>query len=102
MARELKVLKYENAEISIYLDFTQQAKEAKGLFLPAKRKLRELYIEFSMLYAARLQIQGNSKSLIFSDPKLLQQFFKKRTAGEARCCSPGKETVGHDMSDVEE
>ncbi|KAJ1214358.1 hypothetical protein NDU88_001977 [Pleurodeles waltl] len=51
-AKELKVLPYEGIELPFYPDFTQQVQDVLKQFIPAKQKLQELQLEYSMLYPA--------------------------------------------------
>ncbi|KAJ1201135.1 hypothetical protein NDU88_004950 [Pleurodeles waltl] len=61
-ARELKTLQYEGMVVSLYPDFTLQVQEVRRQFIAGKKQLRELRLEYRMLYPAKL----TTKSLLNS------------------------------------
>ncbi|KAJ1208388.1 hypothetical protein NDU88_003774 [Pleurodeles waltl] len=83
-ARELKTLQYEGMTISLY-NFTKQVQEARRQFTAGKKQLRDLHLEYRMLYTAKLGVEVDGSSLFFTDHKKLDQFVKRRTAGKENC-----------------
>ncbi|KAJ1157657.1 hypothetical protein NDU88_010361 [Pleurodeles waltl] len=53
-ACELKSLTHEGAAVSQYPDFTQQVQDARRQCIPGERQLREMRLEYRMLYPSRL------------------------------------------------
>lgn len=64
--------------ISIYPDFTQAVQEARKKFNPAKQQLRDLKIEYAMLYPARLKVTEDGKTKIYNDPKELLKYLRTK------------------------
>ncbi|KAJ1199580.1 hypothetical protein NDU88_003414 [Pleurodeles waltl] len=79
--------------ISLFPDFTQQVQEAGRQFLLDKQKLRDLKLDYNMLYLAWLCIMVGGKALSSTDPKKLQQFITKKEAkgqqGNAQAAGSG-------------
>ncbi|KAJ1108872.1 hypothetical protein NDU88_006242 [Pleurodeles waltl] len=91
-ARALGKLQYECATVSLFPNFTQQVQEARRQFLQRKRKLRDLKLEYNMLYPAQLRVIVARKPLVFTDLQKLQQFISKREAkGQRRNRQTAKE-----------
>lgn len=75
-ARKLGELQYEGSAISLYPDFTARVQEARRLFNPLKRQLRDHNVSYAMLYLAKLRVNLDGSSRIFTDPKTLQKAMK--------------------------
>ncbi|KAJ1081880.1 hypothetical protein NDU88_002052 [Pleurodeles waltl] len=73
-----KLLNYRDRDAALYPDFTQQVQEALRQFIPAKRQLRELQMNYCMLYPAKLRVVVDGKPMLFMDHELLSQFLKRR------------------------
>lgn len=69
VAREKQHLTYEGASISLYPDFTAKVQEARRQFSPLKKQLREMELEYAMLYPARLRVNRQERSYLFTDPQ---------------------------------
>ncbi|KAJ1204435.1 hypothetical protein NDU88_008213 [Pleurodeles waltl] len=76
--QELKTVRPEGSNISLYPDFTQHVQEASRLSLPAKCKLQVLNLEFRKYYPAKPRVMVDGKLFLFTDYKQLQQFLKHR------------------------
>lgn len=59
-ARDKKTLQYEGSEISLYPDYTARVQEARKHFAPYKKQLRDLGLDYAMLYPAKLRVNSNS------------------------------------------
>lgn len=55
-----------------------RVQEARRQFAPMKKLLRELNIDYAMLYPARLRVNKQGRSHIFTDPKALQKALKDK------------------------
>ncbi|KAJ1192213.1 hypothetical protein NDU88_001525 [Pleurodeles waltl] len=81
-ARELKTLQYEGMTVSLYPDFTMQVQEARRKFIAGKKQLRNLHLEYRMLYPVKLRVEVDGSPIFFTDYKKLDQFVKRRAAGK--------------------
>ncbi|KAJ1189349.1 hypothetical protein NDU88_006097 [Pleurodeles waltl] len=79
-ARELKTLRYECMTLSLYSDFILQVQEVRKQFLPAKKQLRELQLDYRMLYPAKLRVDVDGSTIFFTDHKKLEQFVSRKLA----------------------
>lgn len=68
-ARKLPGIKYNNASISIFPDFSAALQKTRATFMDVKRRLRDLSIQYSMAYPARLRVIHQDKTLFFNSPK---------------------------------
>ncbi|KAJ1089327.1 hypothetical protein NDU88_002478 [Pleurodeles waltl] len=66
--------------VSLNPDFTLQVQEGRLQYVAGKKQLRELYLEYRMLYPAKLRVEMDWKPF-FTDHKKLAQFVKRRVAG---------------------
>ncbi|KAJ1150390.1 hypothetical protein NDU88_003183 [Pleurodeles waltl] len=82
--RELKTLQYEGITVSVYKDFTIQVQEARRQFIAGKKQLRNVRLEYRMLYLAKLRVEVDGSQIFFTDHKKLDQFVKRRVAGKGR------------------
>ncbi|KAJ1082984.1 hypothetical protein NDU88_003145 [Pleurodeles waltl] len=78
--RELKTLQYEGMTVSLHPDSTLQVQEARRQFITGKKQLRDLHLEYRMLYPANLRVEVDGSLLFFTDHKKLDQFVKRRAA----------------------
>ncbi|KAJ1197118.1 hypothetical protein NDU88_000980 [Pleurodeles waltl] len=53
--------------------------------LLGKKQLRELHLEYRMLYPAKLRVEVDGRPLFFTDHKKLAQFVKRRGADKGSC-----------------
>ncbi|KAJ1217615.1 hypothetical protein NDU88_005208 [Pleurodeles waltl] len=79
-ARELKTLRYEGMTLSLYPDFTLQVQEVRKQFLPGKKQLRDLQLDYRMLYPAKLRVDVEGNTIFFTDHKKLEQFVNRKLA----------------------
>ncbi|KAJ1113585.1 hypothetical protein NDU88_001827 [Pleurodeles waltl] len=102
-AQELKELKYAGTTMSLYPDFTEQVQDARKLFLPAKCKLKDFNMDYSMLYPACLWVLGDIKVTIFRDPKAVMQLVKHSESAGRHSNSPRSNHIepDGDMDEVE-
>lgn len=87
VARERQVLSFEGSTLSLYPDFTAQVQEARRHFVPMKRQLKEMGLEYAMLYPARLRVRKQNIDHVFTDPQTLKKALQewkreKRTSPE--------------------
>lgn len=75
-ARDKQPLQYEGSTISLFRDFTIRVQEARRQFTPLKKQLRDLNIDYAMLYPARLRIKKQGRSYFFTEPKAIQKAIK--------------------------
>lgn len=68
-ARKLPGIKYNNTSISIFPDFSAALQKTRATFMNVKRRLRDLSIQYSMEYLARLRVIHHDKTLFFNSPK---------------------------------
>lgn len=77
MAREKQTINYQGNNLAFYPDFTLTVQNARKEFNPAKQKLRELGIQYAMLYPARLRVSCDGHTSILQTPKAAQDYIKK-------------------------
>ncbi|KAJ1084039.1 hypothetical protein NDU88_004194 [Pleurodeles waltl] len=87
--QELKELRYEGEVLVLYPDFMQQAHKTPKHFVPDKRKLQELKLEYNMLYSAYLRVMVDGKPKLFGNPKQLTQFLKRYKCAKLKQREPG-------------
>lgn len=97
-ARELKTLHYKGSELSLFPDFTPLVQEARKKFGPVKRKLRELQLDYAMLYPAKLKVNFDDKPRFYIDPRQLQkdlkQYVANRPAKTPQAMAGGEASAG--------
>lgn len=76
LAREKHPLRYEGSTISLYPDFTIRVQEARKQFAPLKKQLKDMGVDYAMLYPARLRVNRQGRSHIFTDVSLLRKSIK--------------------------
>ncbi|KAJ1203806.1 hypothetical protein NDU88_007587 [Pleurodeles waltl] len=64
-AREQKTLQYEGMTVSMYPDFALRVQEARRHFTAGKKQLRDLHLEYRILYPVKLRVEVDSSSLFF-------------------------------------
>ncbi|KAJ1106767.1 hypothetical protein NDU88_004165 [Pleurodeles waltl] len=52
--KDLKTLQYEGMTVSLYPDFTLPVQETRRQFIAGKKQLRDLQLEYRMLYPTKL------------------------------------------------
>ncbi|KAJ1173782.1 hypothetical protein NDU88_005608 [Pleurodeles waltl] len=57
--------KFENQEISIYLDYSTKVQTARKTFLAVKAKLRFMSLRYMLLYLARLKVISGGTECFF-------------------------------------
>lgn len=78
-ARESAALRYDNATISIFLDFTQMVQKQRRNFQSIKRTLRDKGVKYAMLYPAKLRVEADGKACFFDRPELVADWLELRT-----------------------
>ncbi|KAJ1105306.1 hypothetical protein NDU88_002714 [Pleurodeles waltl] len=59
-------IKLEDCRIMIFLDFTSVTQKQRALFTEATKKLRDLEIQYAMLFPANLRLNNNNTTLFFT------------------------------------
>lgn len=75
-ARELGAVKYGNANLSFFPDFTPSVQEGRRKFAGVKKKLQTQEIPYAMLYPAKLKITLQGKQHLFQNPQQVEDFLK--------------------------
>lgn len=68
-ARKHQDLKYENARIMLFPDFSAETQRRRRSFTEVKRRLREMELKYSMLYPSRLRVQFKGSVKFFDTPQ---------------------------------
>lgn len=68
-ARKHKELKFENARIMLFPDFSAETQKRRCSFTDVKRRLRERELKYSMLYPSRLRVQHKGTVKFFETPQ---------------------------------
>ncbi|CAJ0925091.1 unnamed protein product [Ranitomeya imitator] len=79
LARQRGLIKFDNATISIFPDFSMELQKQRARFMDVKKQLREENIVYSMLYPARLRIVYKGSSLFFTDPAEAIEWLRSRS-----------------------
>lgn len=80
LARERQSIQHQGSNLAFYPDFTVTVQNARKEFHPAKQKLRELGVEYAMLYPARLRVTNEGRTAILTTPRAAQDYIKKLKA----------------------
>lgn len=67
-ARKHPEIKYENAVIHLYPDFSQDLQKKLRSFTDVCRRLREKGLVYNMLYPSRLKVIHNGSAKFFESP----------------------------------
>ncbi|KAJ1162468.1 hypothetical protein NDU88_002936 [Pleurodeles waltl] len=62
-------LRFENAEITAYPDFTAEVQKKRSSFYHVKECLRKHNIKYALMFPARLRIQDDTRALFFTTPE---------------------------------
>ena len=86
-------VKYENATIQFFPDFTLQVQKQRRSFLEIKRRLREQNYKYAMLYPAKLRVAQGEKAWFFNTAEEAAAWLEQRPKDEAanRRSRPSKE-----------
>uniref|UniRef100_A0A8C1LNQ7 L1 transposable element RRM domain-containing protein n=1 Tax=Cyprinus carpio TaxID=7962 RepID=A0A8C1LNQ7_CYPCA len=76
LAREKHDLKYNGKRVHIFPDFSTSLRQKRREFDVIKKKLRELDIDYSLLYPAALKIISDGKSLLCKTPGEVESFLR--------------------------
>lgn len=68
-ARKHQDLKFENARIMLFPDFSAETQRRRRSFTDVKRRLREKELKYSMLYPSRLRVQHKGAVRFFETPQ---------------------------------
>ena len=91
-ARKAGSLRWESAAVMIFPDYTFQVQQQRRSFLGAKRKLRDLHIQYMLLFPARLNVIYNEKSHFFDMPEAAWDWMETKhgvSRSNADCPDPG-------------
>lgn len=77
MARDVQDLQYQGNHISIFPDFTMQVQAARREFVPAKKIFQQIGTKYSLIYPAKLRVQGPGKPSFFVDAKAALKYAKQ-------------------------
>lgn len=69
LARVKGNIPFGNHKIAIFPDFSAEVQRRRKSFLEVKRRLRIKNIKYSMLYPARLRVEGEDRAHFFEDPE---------------------------------
>lgn len=78
LTREKGPILHDNAQISVYPDFSVEVQKKRALFLTAKKRLRELNLKYAMLYPAKMKITVDGRSYFFSSPQEVFDWLESR------------------------
>lgn len=73
-ARANEPLLYKDARILIFPDYTKQVQQQRQSFLAAKARLRDLKLQYALLYPARLRVIYRSRTHFFNTPEEVFQW----------------------------
>lgn len=76
-ARERGELQYQSNGLAIYPDFTAHVQAARREFLPAKQIFQKLGTKYTLIYPAKLKVQGPGKPAYFTDAKAALAYAKQ-------------------------
>ena len=76
LSREKKELKYKSNRVHIFPDFSTGLVLKRRQFDNIKKKLRELNMEYSLLYPASLRIISAGKAVLFKSPGDAESFIQ--------------------------
>ncbi|KAJ1082003.1 hypothetical protein NDU88_002175 [Pleurodeles waltl] len=84
---ERRISEVEDGQMELNTGHTKLNKmqEARRQFIAGKKQLRDLQLEYCMLYPAKLRVEVEGKPLFFTDHKKLALFIKHRTARNVDC-----------------
>lgn len=68
-ARKHKELKFENARIMLFPDFSVETQRRRRSFMDVKKRLRDRELKYSMLYPSRLHVQFKGTVKFFDNPQ---------------------------------
>uniref|UniRef100_A0A803K4A7 L1 transposable element RRM domain-containing protein n=1 Tax=Xenopus tropicalis TaxID=8364 RepID=A0A803K4A7_XENTR len=77
-ARKKGDLQYAGARISLYPDYSSTVQKKRSSYTGVKRKLRDLGLEYTMLYPAKLKIMDGGKAHFFDRPELVLEWLEHR------------------------
>lgn len=60
-------------------DYTRLVQQQRQSFMAAKRRLRDLNIQYMLLYPAQMRVTYNSKSYFFDSPEAVFTWTDERT-----------------------
>lgn len=68
-ARKHKELKFENACIILFTDYSAETQRRRQSFTDVKKRLRERELKYSVLYPSRLCVQFKGTVKFFDNPQ---------------------------------
>lgn len=63
-----RILKDDNAQVSLFADFSAKVQRQCSKLLHIKKRLRALNVQYFMLYPAKLKVLANGNSHFFDNP----------------------------------
>lgn len=78
-------IKYENAQISIFLDFSVELQKQRASFIDIKKRMREQGYVYSMSFPARLRVIDGSKVIFLPLLMLLMTGLQQRVSLHDQC-----------------
>lgn len=76
VAREKKELEFNGGRVYIFPDFSAGLLTKRRQFDNVKKKLRDLQMDYSLIYPATLRIISNSKPVLFKCPEEVESFLQ--------------------------
>lgn len=76
LAREKKELKLDGERIYIYPDYSAGLLLKRRQFDPIKKKLRDLDMDYSLLYLSTLRIIVGGKPMLFDNPEQAESYVR--------------------------
>ena len=81
-------VKYDNATIRFFLDFTMQVQKQRHSFPEVKKALRDKGYKYSMLFLAKLRVIGDDKVLFFNRMEEVWDWLEQRP--QRTCKNPSQ------------
>lgn len=70
-------LKMDNSKISFFPDFSVEVQKQRAQFNDAKKRLKALNVQYSMLYPSRLHVVARDQVHFFDKPQLVSQWLDR-------------------------
>ena len=86
-------LKIDNSRISLFPDYSAVVQKQRAKFVEVKRRLRDLNVQYAMLYPSRLWVVARDEVLFFDNSSAAVQWLDANGGALRAATSPRREDL---------